>query len=333
MTDNNKPENTRGTTPHTRDDATTTDTPQPSLASRVQSSAAGLARAFQGSTDAAQTLASATEGKAAGPSRAGAGAGAAQGHISGSFAPRASGARAPATSSFRSSDNASESTIPALNEEDFQFQFQHPLDTDTDTSPRTYEIQNETGSWKGKQRAQDPVQHYNTAWDRAQQPHPKTQYTPSANDGSEVVTLLSDPSFDPNTDPYTEPDLEIAEPAPLTPAEIEALESFRKAVGSESVPREQGQKLSGSSLVPDIDAFLADSGGMSDLSVRDSVLQYLPGASDWVGVQERYHDEVWGYLRPALEAAKVEMEEGNGQEGGVEGPAVRRLRMILKHMG
>ena len=64
----------------------------------------------------------------------------------------------------------------------------------------------------------------------------------------------------------------------------------------------------------------------------------LPGSNEWVEVQARYHDEVWGYLRPALEAAKTEIEEkkdgdaaeGQGHDG--DGPAVRRLKMILRHM-
>jgi hypothetical protein len=72
------------------------------------------------------------------------------------------------------------------------------------------------------------------------------------------------------------------------------------------------------------------------MALRDEVLSRLPGAGDWVGVQERYHDEVWGFLEPVLEAAKTEIdargEDGN-TNGAREGPAVRRLRMILGHMG
>lgn len=76
---------------------------------------------------------------------------------------------------------------------------------------------------------------------------------------------------------------------------------------------------------------------MSGSALRDEVLGQLPGAGDWIGVQERYHDEVWGFLEPVLEAARVEIErgrEGGGDgSGNGEGPAVRRLRMILGHMG
>jgi hypothetical protein len=47
-------------------------------------------------------------------------------------------------------------------------------------------------------------------------------------------------------------------------------------------------------------------------SLRDVVLTNLPGAGDWIGVQERYHDEVWGYLQPVLEEARAEIEEKGG---------------------
>lgn len=145
-------------------------------------------------------------------------------------------------------------------------------------------------------------------------------------------------------------DLE-AELAPLSDEEVKMLESFRRDMGigigmgsgsgfdNRTIP--QGSvPLSSVSLVPDIDAFLNehDPGARTGaVSLRDRVLSELPGSNEWVGVQERYHDEVWGYLRPALEAAREEIEEkekgveGEGHDG--DGPAVRRLKMILKHMG
>lgn len=69
------------------------------------------------------------------------------------------------------------------------------------------------------------------------------------------------------------------------------------------------------------------------------MLTSLPGAEDWVAVEERYHDEVWGFLRPTLEAAKQEIESGGGEASrqgpdgsAVDGPAVARLKMVLRHM-
>jgi hypothetical protein len=100
--------------------------------------------------------------------------------------------------------------------------------------------------------------------------------------------------------------------------------------------------ISGASLIPDIDTFLLEnehgSGVRSESgsSLRDTIATYLPGAIDWMDVQERYVDDVWGYLEPVLEAAREEIEdgdkvEGTGHEDG-DGPAVRRLKMILVHM-
>ena len=141
------------------------------------------------------------------------------------------------------------------------------------------------------------------------------------------------------------PDTEIdiaAAPAPLSAAEREALDSFRKGMGLDSEDKGQG-RLTGASLVPDIDVFLSQGfgggigeGGLStsaSTSLRDAVLTNLPGAEDWIGVQDRYHDEVWGFLQPVLEDARAEIEEKKEGLGPAEdGPAVRRLRMILMHM-
>lgn len=55
-------------------------------------------------------------------------------------------------------------------------------------------------------------------------------------------------------------------------------------------------------LVPDIGAFLdttqpqtgTGDANASATSLRDAVLTGLPGAEDWVAVEEMYQDEVWG---------------------------------------
>ncbi|KAJ5999989.1 hypothetical protein N7481_000398 [Penicillium waksmanii] len=227
-------------------------------------------------------------------------------------------------------------------------------------------LQSNNGPWKGKHRLQDPVQlEYTTAWERAS-PHtftaePTHTYTPVSTDGDAISALLSDPSFDAagyDDDENYNVDLDLeAQLAPLSDEEVKMLESFRRDMdigmgpgsgsGFDNRTIPQGSvPLSSVSLVPDIDAFLnehdpeAGAGvGAGAVSLRDRVLSELPGSNEWVGVQERYHDEVWGYLRPALEAAREEIEE-KGVEGDVEGqghdgdgPAVRRLKMILKHMG
>lgn len=394
MTDN--PENTRGTEHRppqpAEKPANDTTTPksssqnqsgseqsQPSLANRIQSSAAGLARsAFQGGAgDISQTLSSLSDGKSGGSSASAAARAGGQGYLSGQetytgLRGSVSGGYAgqAGAESFREGGTGSTLpqggfALPEMSAEEFQ---RGEAYTDTDsqammsgaaissegvhTSSRSSldDLQGSTGSWKGKARAHDPVQlEYNTAWERAE--HLSVQQPASAQpvstDGEAVVSLLSDASFDPNFDPADEIDLDpAAEPAPLTASEIETLESFRRQMGAAGAGMEgstQQQQLSGQSLIPDIDSFLQQNDPAytqtqttstdSATSLCDSVLANLPGAADWITVQERYHDEVWGYLRPALEAAKTEIEERGGGEGhGEDGPAVRRLKMILTHM-
>lgn len=352
--------------------ASTSDDGAPSLASRIQSSAAGLARsAMQGagsSSDAARTLAGATQGKVAGPSAL---ASAGSGNLaSRDLAARGPGAGAgdayagPGTAeSFRSEMTSSTTggfEIPALSEEAFQRlgaytdEMSPQLGSEQGNAYRDTslsDLQGETGNWKGKQRAHDPMQlDYTSAWERADHPGSQTHtYEPQPTDGAAVISLLTDTSFDPDFGGTEDLDLDLAAaPPPLTAAEIKMLDSFRRQIGDSSDPNTQYQQpgLSSLSLVPDIDTFLqqndlsasthsADTSAASNTTLRDSVLEYLPGAEDWVTVHERYHDEVWGYLRPALEAAKAEIEERGPetQEGDEnDGPAVRRLKMILKHM-
>lgn len=170
-------------------------------------------------------------------------------------------------------------------------------------------------------------------------------YIPNAEDGAAVVSLLSDPSFQPELLP-DDPDQFLDDPvAPLTSEEQRIIDSFRRSI-QPPLPLEtqtQGQQpsrpITSQSLIPDIDTFLSqhnegDANTTSVTALRDSVLASLPGAEEWMAVDERYQDEVWGYLRPALEAAEKELEERKygGGEPGRDGPAVRRLKMILRHM-
>lgn len=364
----------------------------PSLATRIQSSATGLARsALTG--DYAQTLHTATQGKGS-SSRSSSSSNPEITHqATGPGLPSGSSSSSSTTrqaQTFRSAPSPSGAfSIPNLTEEEFQRVY-----TDVGTYGRAYYdeappsqsqeglaqgsasgtaigignespsasanleefLQSSTGNWKGKQRPQDPVQlEYTTAWERAT-PHPTYSHPPVTylEDGSEVINLLKDPNFDAlapeEAEMEAEAELEIST---LTDSEMAMLDSFRRELSLDSssnaaaaaavAPREVlGQRnpvpLSSGSLVPDIDTFLQnDSSRNQDAGLRDRVLSELTGSNEWVEVQERYHDEVWGYLRPALEAAREEIEqreeggEGEGHGDG-DGPAVRRLKMILKHM-
>ncbi|OJJ84667.1 uncharacterized protein ASPGLDRAFT_35150 [Aspergillus glaucus CBS 516.65] len=168
-------------------------------------------------------------------------------------------------------------------------------------------------------------------------------------DGSELLTLLTSPSFNPDfpEPPTTNPDstlipndLSDPTPFPLSQSEIQILESFRRNLSPHHTPHHQQRNLNAASLIPDIDNFLSTVPAQTQndaTALRDAVLTGLPGAEEWVVAEERYQDEVWGFLKPVLEEARREIEERGeeqGQEGeGEDGPAVARLKMILRHMG
>ncbi|KAF9894624.1 hypothetical protein FE257_006512 [Aspergillus nanangensis] len=318
----------------------------PSLASRIQSSASGLARnAFYSTSASAETahLLSSNDkaSSATGPGSSSPSAlAAAQQYKQQTSAPKTSshdGLAQQPGESFRSTqpETSGGFTLPPLTEDEFQQQSHvDPF------SPNEYLATNLSDKGKGT-AAPPPAAEATTFFSSAfSNPHSQSQsqpttYQPSPTDGTAVLTLLNSATFDPEFPPSAnEPFEPIETELQLTPSEIEMLESFRRQLQS------QPRQLTSHSLVPDIGSVLdsAATGVASDATtLRDTVVSSLPGAADWVAVEERYHDEVWGYLQPTLEAAKKEIEEKSQETRGSEeeeedGPAVRRLKMILKHM-
>ncbi|PYI03856.1 hypothetical protein BO78DRAFT_187894 [Aspergillus sclerotiicarbonarius CBS 121057] len=319
----------------------------PSLTSRIQNSASGLARnvfsAPGSSADSAQLLAN--SGKAGNSSSHAALAAAQQyreSSTSASPSTRESSIYSPAET-FRSSSTAQPGgfELPPLTEDEFQRTYNaESFNGDNDNFVAGLNTNEYKGKGKGKERE--------TASDSSNPVTSEQRVLPDqpfllSSDGDAVVSLLSDRTFDPEFPPTADEPAEIVEtelsPVPLTPAEVQMIESFRRltppaasaTLSQETSPR----NLTSLRLVPDIGDFLdtVPSGGNSDAAtLRDTVLTGLPGAADWLTVEERYHDEVWGYLRPTLEAAAKEMESNKDIGRVEEGPAVRRLKMILKHM-
>ncbi|KAE8349736.1 hypothetical protein BDV28DRAFT_54962 [Aspergillus coremiiformis] len=293
----------------------------PSLTSRIQHSASGLARhafsAAGSSSDAAQFLAN--SGKASSSSAVAA----AEHHnqVPGPAGSSSAGDQWHDTSNrnagtFRSATTPQQGgfEIPQLTEEEFA----HGGDPSGDA------FRNPTiNEGKGKETI------FSTVSERS-------------NDGEAVTSLLSDPTFDPTFPPAAHEPLDIIEtelsvPQPLTPVEIQMLEAFRRRMtpSLHTSTSSSTHRLTSASLVPDIDSILGTVPASMDADaavLRDAVLGNLPGSEDWVAVEERYHDEVWGYLKPTLQAAAKEMEERKGARTGEDGPAVQRLKMILRHM-
>lgn len=351
MAEGNRNQDSRSGNPPGKDDSSSTDNKgkqnDSSIASRIQDSASGLARSAFFAPGPPQDLAhSLASGGKPGPSssasfeRPSSQAVADQyRQSSASSSIQGQGAGTP-LETFRSSASAQQGRFgqPPFSEEEFQ----HTYDGNTD-----HGFLADTGIGKGKGKAggsefispddsQIPSD-FDVAWQRGSHDALHNATSQHSSDGAAVVSLLADRSFDPEFpisahEPAEPVDTELS-PQPLTPEEIQMIETFRRKLP----PPEQSQpsRINPASLIPDIDTFLngiTPGPGTDAMALRDDVLTNLPGAADWIGVEERYHDEVWGYLRPTLEAAAKEMEDNKHSQKAEDGPAVRRLKLVLKHM-
>ena len=284
-----------------------------SLSNRIQTSASGLARGvFQAgsassSADLARVLASGNKAvsSSTGPSYS---------STSGVTGPPAVPTQLPSSESF--SFRSSSRPVHEHTEEIDEFQ------TQSHFQPEQILLLDEDAKGKGKQ---PDLSTFNTAWQSA---------SSSSTDGQAVISLLTNPSFDPAFTHDQEDDVNTtnALESELLPtrAEYEMLDSFRRLP-----PPSHNVGIRSTSLIPDIGTFLdsvpqSHSSDATDL--RDAVLYSLAGGEDWLSVEEGYHDEVWGYLKPTLEAAKRELDRHHNDEKGRDGPAVQRLKMVLGHM-
>lgn len=327
----------------------TNDRPEsPSLATRIQNSASGLAKnvfsAPGSSADSAQLLAG--SGKAGHSSSHSALAAAQQytdtSTTSASSSTGHSSIPTPAET-FRSSSTTQQGgfQLPPLSEDEFQRTYgAESLVGNNDSFIAGLSADETTSKGKGKGKARDT----STDLLSSDPTNPITleqRFLPDRpsllpSDGDAVVSLLSDQTFDPEFPPTADEPAELIEtellPMQLTAEEKQMIESFRRL----TPPTSSGNNtLTSRSLVPDIGDFLdtLPSQSHSDVAtLRDTVLTGLPGAADWLSVEDRYQDEVWGYLRPTLEAAAKELESNKESGSTEEGPAVRRLKMILRHM-
>ncbi|GAD94237.1 conserved hypothetical protein [Paecilomyces variotii No. 5] len=326
-----------------------------SMASRIQDSASGLLRnaisapgAYNLPADLAQSLANGSKAGASAPrglSSSSTAAESFQSHGSSGLGSSAAetGAQSSVPASFRSGA-AQEGgfRLDPLAQDDFQ------RGADDSFLYNPVDISDTKGKGKGREQADaadSELATFDTTWETHHHSQgatvpatPNAQPTTLPSDGSAVVSLLADPSFQPEFLPTEENPIDSTDldsVPPLTASEVQIIESFRRHPSMASETQSQQHRITSQSLIPDIDAFLAqDSPATDTAALRESVLHNLPGAEDWMAVEERYHDEVWGYLRPALEAAQKEIEEtkNEGAPPSEEGPAVRRLRMILQHM-
>lgn len=318
-----------------------------SLASRIQESASGLARnAFYAPgtpQEIARTLPGASKAGGA-ASSASFGQSSSQTvadqyrQSSGSSSARGHGTEIPSETFRSSTAQQGQFGLPPFTEEEFQ----HTHDSDIHDS---FHGDPDVGEGKGKARDEawsaPDSSDFDTAWQRSSIETTTPAPSQAPPDGAAVISLLSDRTFDPEfpasaNEPFEPVETELSPPT-LTAAEVQMIEQFRRQLPApeQSAHQSQPSKINPTSLIPDINNFLdgvSAGPGTDATALRDDVLTNLPGSADWITVEERYHDEVWGYLRPTLEAAAKEIEDSKDSETTEDGPAVRRLKMILKHM-
>jgi hypothetical protein len=127
----------------------------------------------------------------------------------------------------------------------------------------------------------------------------------NAADGRDVVKLLQDPNFSLGMDLPEQQDI------------IYTISEEDMKIAAEIVRR--------------IDVAMISKLGCQSAISAASHGEPFPRFSSFFDEVENYQDEVWGYLRPLVEEAKQETAAA-GLSEGEEGPATRRLRMILAHI-
>ena len=134
--------------------------------------------------------------------------------------------------------------------------------------------------------------------------HSRGNEIQSLTDGEEVVKLLSDPSFQPEI--WTE---DSEDSYTITEEEMQISQWFMGKVHEEPSQRERLQKS--------VAAARSGQAFQDFASIFDEI--------------ESYHEEVWGYIRPLVEAARQEQRVAE-PTATQDGPAVHRLRMIVAHL-
>lgn len=147
---------------------------------------------------------------------------------------------------------------------------------------------------------------FNSAWQAGNmEKDPRFHDINSFNDGDEVVKLLSESNFQLGL--WTTDDPE--EPYTITDEEIQISRWFTQKAQAGAPQREQIQKA---------------------VAAARSGRAYQEFASIFDDI-ESYQEDVWGYIRPLVEAAREEQHIAEPTATG-DGPAVHRLRMIVAHL-
>ena len=165
-------------------------------------------------------------------------------------------------------------------------------------------------------------------WKRKNQ---SQEFKEESNDGAAVVALLSDPAFTVDEQPSSNLDPETDGAESQSYGRLQARKGMAKSVNVVHPPSPLG-------LMPDfgapwtLDHTLLVS--QNDIDERRHGLESeFFEVQPWIDILHRYHDEVWGEMLPLVREACKESTTANEKQRGLrDSPALRRLRMVIKHL-
>ena len=147
-------------------------------------------------------------------------------------------------------------------------------------------------------------------------------------DGAAVVALLSDPGFTPDKEPGST--LALEEDGG------EGRNYGRPQAGKRPTNLVHASHQSNPlDLMPD---FGDSSNAYLATEPRYQGREHLPKSSfevaqPWIDILGRYQDEVWGDMLPLLQEAREELKTAYEDQNHLrDGPAIRRLKMVLQHL-
>jgi hypothetical protein len=315
-----------------------------SLASRIASSASGLARDLVGSASGNEL-----QGQLA--SASGLSSKLANGSSSSSQTVWTNG---PASRPGQQSSHGVSANSHALsNDENFRSTFnQHMHEQEFNDflngtgAIGTYghEYQQQLDSWTGDFQAQPDTRIFLAESQTISENRTSNgSQNPGYDDGAEVRLLLSDPSFQPaweeaevmTADPVEDPAMDLFGDT-YSPEEQKAADRMKDALPP---PPVHGQVSPSNplNLKPNYDSVIdhmqseLDSTEVSNVDGLDTPRRQQL-ASEWENVLNSYTDEVWGDMLPSVKAAISQLEEVKTGSGRLDSTAVTRLKMILGHV-
>lgn len=152
------------------------------------------------------------------------------------------------------------------------------------------------------------------------------------SDGAAVVALLSDPAYVMDEEPSStlRPETDGAQGRSQ-----ERLQTWEGLAGSVAILHPSGPL----NLVPDFGTPRNPSDAVSKDRKRFHEREHFMGSElgeiqPWIDILDSYQDEVWGEMLPLVKEAREELKAVNEKQTlPRDGPAIRRLTMVLQHLG